>query len=204
MVINGEAPGTNYLIASMEEVCFKSRAEWRRWLARNHDKSTGIWLVFFKIQASKTSLDYDAAVEEALCYGWIDSIIKKLDEDRYARKLTPRKLDSLWSDSNKRRVAMLIKNGQMTKFGLAKIEAAKQSGLWSKSPKPQITAGTPAEFEQALAKNKKAKTFFDQLAPSCRKQYIGWIAIAKRPETRERRIKESIALLARGEKLGMK
>ncbi len=188
----------------MKQICLTSRAEWRRWLARNHGKETGIWLVFLKKQSGKPTLDYDAVVEEALCYGWIDSIIKKLDDERYARKLTPRKLDSRWSESNKKRVAALIKNGRMTKFGLAKIEAAKQSGLWSKSPKPQIAPGIPAEFERALAKNTKAKTFFDQLAPSYQRQFSGWIAIAKLPETRARRVKESIALLARGEKLGMK
>jgi uncharacterized protein YdeI (YjbR/CyaY-like superfamily) len=127
----------------MKHVLLTSRAEWRRWLAENHDKETSIWLVFFKKQAGKPTLDCDAVVEEALCYGWIDSIIKKIDDDRYARKLTPRKPDSRWSDSNKNRVAALIKDGRMTKLGLAKIEAAKQSGLWAKSPKPQITPGIP-------------------------------------------------------------
>lgn len=188
----------------MKEVCVKSRADWRRWLAKNHDKETGIWLVFLKQQPAKSTFNYDAVVEEALCYGWIDSIIKKLDADRYARKLTPRKPDSLWSDSNKKRVAKLIELGRMTQFGLAKIEAAKKSGLWEKSPKPNIASGIPIELQQALAKNKNASEFFAQLAPSYRKQFIGWIAIAKRPETRARRVKESIALLARGEKLGMK
>src|SRR5262245_2970386 len=146
----------------MKQVCLQSRAEWRRWLAKNHDKETGIWLVFFKQQSTKPTLDYDAVVNEALCYGWIDSIIKKLVADRYARKLTPRKLDSRWSDSNKRRVAKLIEQGLMTKYGLAKIEAAKKSGLWTQSAKPHIAPGVPAELEKALAKNKKAKAFFDQ------------------------------------------
>jgi uncharacterized protein YdeI (YjbR/CyaY-like superfamily) len=188
----------------MKDVFVTTRADWRRWLAQNHDKETGIWLVCLKKQLGKPTLDYEAVVEEALCYGWIDSIIKKVDSNRYARKLTPRKPDSFWSESNKQRVAKLIRQGRMTRFGLAKINAAKRSGLWTRSAKPSIAPGISAEFLRALAKNKKASVFFAQLAPSYQKQFTSWIAVAKRPETRQRRIKESIALLARGEKLGMK
>jgi uncharacterized protein YdeI (YjbR/CyaY-like superfamily) len=188
----------------MKQVCVTTRADLRRWLAQNHDKEAGIWLVLLKKKSGKPTLDYGAVVEEALCYGWIDSIIKKLDDNRYARKLTPRKLDSFWSESNKRRAEKLIQHGRMTKFGLAKINAAKESGLWNQSAKPQIAPGVPAEFQKALAKNKKANAFFAQLAPSYQRQFTGWIAVAKRPETRQRRVKESIALLTRCEKLGMK
>jgi uncharacterized protein YdeI (YjbR/CyaY-like superfamily) len=188
----------------MKQISPKHRAEWRRWLAQNHNKVPGIWLVFHKKQTGKPTLDYEAMVEEALCYGWIDSIVKKLDDDRYARKLTPRKSTSRWSESNKRRVAKLIRQGRMTKFGLAKIDAAKQTGLWTKSARPQISFHVPMELLKGLAKNKRAQAFFDQLAPSYQKQFIAWIAVAKRPKTRERRINESIQLLARGEKLGMK
>lgn len=188
----------------MKQICLKTRADWRRWLARNHDKETGIWLVFFRNHTGKPTLDYEAVVEEALCYGWIDSIIKKLDDDRYARKLTPRKADSRWSDSNKTRVAKLIRQGRMTEFGMEKVNAAKQSGLWNESARPQISFKIPVELQQALAKNKKASVFFERLAASYQKQFIGWIAVAKRKQTRERRVKEAIVLLTRGEKLGMK
>ena len=188
----------------MKEVYVSTRDAWRKWLAKNHNKSSGIWLVFYKKHTDRPSLDYDAVVEEALCYGWIDSIIKKLDGDRYARKLTPRKPDSCWSDLNKKRVKSLIRRKRMTKFGLERIEQAKQSGAWSQSNRPEIPTDIPAELEQALSKNSKAKTFFEQLAPSYRMQFIGWVASAKRQETRDRRVKESLELLKKGKKLGMK
>ncbi len=155
-------------------------------------------------QKSEPSLEYDAAVEEALCFGWIDSTIKKLDDEKYLRKLTPRRPDSRWSDLNKKRVIKLKKQGLMTKAGIASVNAAKKSGLWDKPDRPSISFVAPKELELALSKNKKAKRFFDQLAPSHRKQFIGWIAVAKRQETKERRIKESIVLLEQNEKLGMK
>jgi uncharacterized protein YdeI (YjbR/CyaY-like superfamily) len=188
----------------MLEVCLMTRAEWRRWLARNHDTETGVWLVFHKNSASGQSLEYETVVEEALCYGWIDSIIKKLDDDRYARKLTPRRTSSKWSESNKRRVAKLIKSGRMTKHGLSKIEAAKRTGKWSESAALKIPRNMPDELRKALARNKKANAFFEQLGPSYRRQFIGWIAAATRAETKRLRVEESVARLARGEKLGMK
>lgn len=189
----------------MQELHFQNRELWRSWLAENHDTvEEGIWLVYYKKETGTPSMDYEASVEEALCYGWIDSIIKKLDAERYVRKFTPRKLDSLWSDSNKKRVRKLIDSSQMTAAGLAKIAAAKASGLWEQPPVSGVAFELPEEFTQALAAHSKARSFFDSLAPSYRKYFIGWIASAKRPETRERRIQESIALLEKGEKLGMK
>ncbi len=188
----------------MKRVYVKNRSEWRNWLSQNHDKSSGIWLVFYKKHTGKSTLEYEEAVEEALCFGWIDSIIKKADEEKYLRKLTPRKADSRWSELNKKRIAKLTKQGHMTESGIAKVEEAKKSGLWDQPDRPQISLDIPRELESALAKNIKAKKFFDQLAPSYQKQFIGWIAAAKRRETRERRLRESIALLEQGEKLGMK
>jgi len=188
----------------MQELYFKTREAWRNWLALNHDKNTGVWLVFYKKHTGKPTLDYEAAVEEALCFGWIDSIIKKLDEDRYVRKLTPRKPDSRWSDLNRQRIERVIRQGRMTESGLAKINAAKASGLWEESGRPQISLEVPPELRQALTRRPKAKAFFDQLAPSYRKQFIGWIATAKQQATRDRRVKETITLLAQGKKLGMK
>lgn len=189
----------------MKQLHFKTPQAWRDWLHKNHDREPeGVWLIFFKKDTGKASVDYNAAVEEALCYGWIDSIIKKLDDEKYARKFTPRKHDSKWSELNKKRVEKLIKQNRMAAPGLAKVEAAKQGGLWHKPDRPQISLELPPEFKQALAQNPQARKFFDDLAPSYKKQYIAWIAVAKRPETRENRIRESLALLQRGEKLGMK
>ncbi len=188
----------------MKQVYVKTRKEWRNWLDQNHDKSSGIWLVFYKKHTSKATLEYDAVVEEALCFGWIDSIIKKIDDEKYVRKLTPRKADSRWSELNRRRITKLKKQGLLTEAGIRKVQEAKASGLWNKPDRLQIPSSTLSELECALAKNKKAKSFFDQLAPSYQKRFIGWISAAKRQETKERRLRESIALLEQGEKLGMK
>ena len=156
-------------------------------------------------KAGKISVEYGASVEEALCYGWVDSIIKKLDDTKYARKFTPRKESSKWSPSNKKRVEQLIREGLMTEHGLQKVEAAKRTGNWDNPvQKPKLTFDMPAEFTEALRKNKRAKKTFEKLVPTYQKQYLGWIEVAKRPDTKEKRIKESIRLLAEGKKLGLK
>jgi uncharacterized protein YdeI (YjbR/CyaY-like superfamily) len=189
----------------MKTIQVKDQAEWRVWLAANHDKETAVWLVYYKKQTGKTCIEYDASVEEALCFGWIDSIIKKLDGTKYARKFTPRNVGSHWSPSNKKRVEQLIEKGLMTEYGLQKVEAAKRTGNWDTPvQKPELTFEMPPEFEGALRKDKKAEETFRKLAPTYQRQYIGWIEVAKRPETKEKRIKESIRLLAEGKKLGLK
>ncbi len=188
----------------MKRVYVTNRDEWRDWLSRHHATEAEVWLIFYKKETSKPTIPYEAAVEEALCFGWIDSIIKKIDATRYARKFTPRKDKSMWSELNRRRAEKMIKEGRMTDFGLAKIQTARKTGLWDKDPRPQISLDIPPEFAKALARSKKAKENFDKLAASYRKHYIGWIAVAKRAETRKRRIEESVALLEKGKKLGLK
>jgi len=188
----------------LNSLYFKTTKEWRAWLGENHDKEAELWLIFYKKETGKPTLEYEAAVEEALCFGWVDSIIKKIDEQQFARKFTPRKDDSKWSPLNKSRVERLIKSGRMTKIGLAKIETAKANGMWDQPDRPEISFDLPEDFQLALEENQQAGIFFKQLAPSYKKQYIGWIQVAKRAETRAKRIKESIELLAKGEKLGMK
>lgn len=103
---------------------------WREWLRQHHDRQAGVWLVYFKPHTRRPTLSYGASVEEALCFGWVDNLIRKLDEDRYARRFTPRKPDSNWSASNCRRVERLIEAGRMTEHGLALVEAARRSGRW--------------------------------------------------------------------------
>jgi len=188
----------------MDEIYFKNAAEWRTWLAGNHDKSSGIWLVFYKKDSGKPSISYETAIEEALCYGWVDSIIRKIDEEKYVRKFTPRRNNSKWSESNKKRVARLINQKRMVEPGLLKVTIAKKSGMWEKPDRPQISFELPKEFKSALDKNHKAKQNFETLASSYQKHYIAWIAVAKKPETRANRIKESIRLLESREKLGLK
>jgi len=188
----------------MKQLYVTNREQWRRWLSEHHGGEAGVWLIFYKKETHKRAIDYEDAVEEALCFGWIDSIIKKIDNEKYVRKFTPRKDKSKWSELNRKRANKMIKEGRMTDVGLAKIKAAKKTGLWEKDGRPVISFDVPPELAKKLAKNKKAKENFDKLAPSYRRQYIGWIVVAKRAETKKRRIEESIALLEKGKKLGIK
>ena len=165
----------------MKQIYVASRGEWRSWLAENHDKEKrGVWLVFFKRQTGRPSVDYEESVEEALCFGWIDSIIKTIDADKYCRKFTPRKIESRWSRTNRKRAEKIIEEGRMTDFGLAKIEAAKRSGSWVKDPRPVINLDIPSELSEALARNRRAKDYFEKLAPTYQKHFIGWIVTARR------------------------
>lgn len=188
----------------MKQLCFTTSQEWREWLHKNHDQETEVWLVFYKKKTGKPCISYDAAVEEALCFGWIDSIVRKIDEEKYAQKFTPRKDKSKWSESNKNRIAKLIQEERMTEIGLMKIQAAKANGQWEKPDRPEINYDLPEELQSAFQENTKAKENFEHLALSYQKQFIAWIKTAKREETKKKRIQESISLLERGEKLGMK
>lgn len=189
----------------MKIIEVKNREEWRLWLAANHDKEKEAWLVYYKQKTRKTSIKYDDSAEEALCYGWIDSIIKKLNDTKYLRKFTPRNDNSQWSILNKKRVEKMMKEGLMTEHGLKKVEAAKRNGKWDNpAQKPALQFRIPPDFAAALKKNKKAEKTFMKMAPTYQKQYLGWIEIAKRPETKDKRIKESIRLLSEGQKLGLK
>lgn len=188
----------------MEEIYLANRAQWRDWLERNHRSSAGVWLVFYRKGSGKPSPGYDEAVEEALRYGWVDSLIRKIDDERHARKMTPRTAASGWSASNIRRIEKLSKQGLMTEAGLRLVEEAKRAGRWQPVQPPRVPLNLPAEFERALAANPRARKHFDQLPPSQRKYFIGWVALAKRPETRQRRVEESIRLLEQGKRLGLK
>jgi uncharacterized protein YdeI (YjbR/CyaY-like superfamily) len=165
---------------------------------KHHRTSPGVWLVFYKHHSGAKSIPYEDAVREALCFGWIDSLIKRLDDKRYALKFTPRKPTSKWSALNRQRWAALKRAGRLTSAGLAAAPTDNQY-----APKPTIP-DLPGYIAEALKANPKAWEFFKKLAPSHRRHFVGWIHTAKRPETREKRIRESIALLAAGRKLGLK
>ena len=154
--------------------------------------------MFHKDHTGVKSIPYEDTVREALCFGWIDSLIKRLDDDRYARKFTPRQPTSKWSDINRKRWVALKAAGLLTAAGLA---AAPSDNTYA--PRPAIP-DLPAYIAKALKANPKAWSFFQGLAPTYRRHFVGWIHTAKRPETRENRIRESIALLAAGKKLGLK
>jgi uncharacterized protein YdeI (YjbR/CyaY-like superfamily) len=175
-----------------------SRRQWRAWLTKNHASSPGVWLVFYKAHTGIKSIPYEEMVREALCFGWIDSLVKRLDDERYALKVTPRKPTSKWSDLNRNRWLELQAAGLLTSAGLA---AAPTNNTYA--PRPVIPE-LPAYIAKALKANARAWKFFRQLAPTYRRDFVMWIHIAKRPETRARRIRESLSLLAAGKKLGLK
>jgi uncharacterized protein YdeI (YjbR/CyaY-like superfamily) len=187
-----------------EELHMASRGNWRSWLEKNHDTKKGAWLIFYKKHTGKPNVTYDEAVEEALCFGWIDSIVKTIDSEKFARRFTPRKPDSKWSESNKKRAEKMITQGRMTKAGLELINQAKQRGQWSQNSLPQREISVPKYIEHPLGSNEKALINFIKLAPSYRRRYIGWVDSAKKEETRKRRLAEVIGVLERNEKLGIK
>ncbi len=175
-----------------------SRRQWRTWLGKHHASSPGVWLVFHKGHTGVKSIAYEDSVREALCFGWVDSLVKRLDDERYARKFTPRKPTSKWSDSNRRRWLELETAGLLTPAGLAVAPTDK-----GYAPPPAIPE-LPAYIARALRANPKAWTFFRELAPTYRRHFVGWIHSAKRSETREKRTREAVALLEAGKKLGLK
>ncbi len=177
----------------------RNRRDFRKWLKKHHDSVSEIWLVFHKRHTDVKSIKYDDAVEEALCFGWIDSIIRRLDAARYARKFTPRKADSKWSTVNRRRYRSLESRRLLAPPGL-KRPPTNRSG-----DAPKLSRSTiPSYIVKTLKANPRAWHFFEQLAPSYRRAYVGWIHSAKRVETREKRLREAVSLLAAGEKLGLK
>ena len=189
----------------MKTVHVVEREEWRDWLKANGKKEKEIWLVFFKKHTGKVRLAYEDAVEEALCFGWIDSIAKRLDDERYVQKFTPRKKGSNWSERNIARAKKMIAAGLMADAGLALIDATllqRRPG-----PSPAKAAGKrpiPAFIADALAGDDRARVFFDSLAPSARNLYVGWVDSAKKEETKQRRLAEMLANLRAKTKLGLK
>ena len=176
----------------------RNRQQWRAWLAKHHTSSPGVWLVLYKAHTGVKSIPYEDIVREALSFGWIDSLVKRLDDDRYALKVTPRRATSKWSDINRKRWAELKAAGLLTSAGLA---AAPTSNTYAARP---VIPELPVYIAKALKANPKAWKFFRELAPTHRRQFVVWIHTAKRSGTRENRIRESIGLLAAGKKLGLK
>ncbi|HEX5107453.1 MAG TPA: YdeI/OmpD-associated family protein [Vicinamibacterales bacterium] len=176
----------------------RSRRQWRAWLAKHHLSSPGVWLVFYKKHTGVTSIRYEDVVREALCFGWIDSLVRRLDDARFALKVTPRRPTSKWSDSNRKRWAELETAGLLAPAGRAAAPTKR-----TYAPKPVIPT-LPAYIARAFRAEPAAWQFFRTLAPTDRRQFVVWIHIAKKPETRVKRLRESLRLLAAGKKLGLK
>ncbi len=190
----------------MRKTLFRSAAEWRAWLAQNHAGEAEIWLVYYKRAAGKASVTHEEALDEALCYGWIDGVINRLDDERYMQRWTPRKPGSVWSAANKARIEKLTHEGRMAPPGLAKAAAARRDGSWDKlSDIDRIgrPLEIPADLKKALAENPAAREKFERLLPSQKKLWGWWILSAKKPETRARRIAETVKGVAAGRRPGM-
>lgn len=169
-----------------------NRKEWRDWLERNAGSSTGVWLAIGKKGNPVTSLSYDDAVEEALAFGWIDSLTKRLDEHRFLQVFTPRRPNSVWSATNKARVERLTAEGLMTEAGLRAVEVAKVNGSWSSFDDVEAMI-IPDDLAEGLASTAGAREGFEKMSASDRKMVLYWVASAKRPETRSNRIAQAAA-----------
>jgi uncharacterized protein YdeI (YjbR/CyaY-like superfamily) len=172
-------------------VLFKTRAAWRTWLERNHDQKTGIWLAYYKKGTGKKSVTYKEALDEALCFGWIDSVINRIDEERYMQRWTPRKPRSIWSAANKSHIRRLRAEGRMAAPGLAAIAIAKKNGSWNRLDDIENfdrEGGPLTAVLAAIGSIPGLKEKFAALTPSRRKMLSYWIASAKRPQTVARRL----------------
>lgn len=184
----------------MKTLSFKTANEFRGWLARNHADSEGIWLRFFKKHSGHPSLTYAEALDQALCYGWIDGRVDPCDEKSWLRKFTPRRPNSGWSRRNTQHAERLISAGAMTRAGLEEVEAAKADGRWQRAYDSPRNAAPPEDFLAELEKNKKAKAFFETLNKANVYSIVYRIQTAKKPETRRKRMKAILEMLVRGEK----
>lgn len=185
----------------LQAVYAPDRLAWRAWLSRNHDRAAGVWLVYYKLGSGRPRLAYADAVEEALCYGWIDSRPNKIDEHRYMQLFTPRKPRSGWSKLNKERIARLEAAGLIEPAGLAKIDAARLDGSWNALDSVEAFE-MHDELRAALDANPAALQHFEAFSASTRKGLLAWVSQAKRPETRARRIEEVVRNAAEGRRAG--
>lgn len=179
---------------------FASQQELADWLAENHDQSAGVWLKLAKKNTGVPSVTYDEAVEVALCYGWIDSQKKGFDESFWLQRFTPRKPKSIWSKINREKVEGLIASGRMQAPGLAAVELAKQDGRWEAAYDSQSTIEPPEDLLAALDANPKAKAFFATLDSANRYAILFRLQTTRKAETREKRLRQFVEMLARGEK----
>jgi uncharacterized protein YdeI (YjbR/CyaY-like superfamily) len=186
---------TDYVVMS-----FETTDQWRKWLEKNHADSPGLWLRMYKKASGIKTITYLEALHEALCYGWIDGQVKPFDETSWIQKFTPRRKRSMWSKRNIGFAEQLIKDGKMTSAGLKEIEEAKADGRWEAAYDSPSNMTVPEDFLKELTKNKKAEEFFKTLNKS-NTYAIAWrLQTAKKPETREKRMKQILEMMAKGEK----
>ncbi len=167
---------------------FNTKDEWHNWLVENHADKDELWLVYYKKETGKEGISYRESLEEAICFGWIDGLLKKLDHEKYVRRFTPRKPKSIWSKINKDIALELITTKRMKPLGLQKVEEAKSNGNWDKAYNMQEKAVIPDDLKTILQTDKEAWNNFQNFTNSIQSRYIFWIEEAKREETRKRRL----------------
>ncbi len=177
-----------------ETLYVKSGEEWRNWLSEHHQNKKEIWLIFYKKAIEKSSISYNDSVEEAICFGWIDGIKKRKDNEKFTHRFTPRNEKSVWSIVNKRIAEKMINKGRMTDVGLTKIEAAKSSGRWFDAYGQKTKPNIPADLKEALLKNKKACKNWTKFGNSYQNRYIRLVTRAKTEETRKKQIDKIVRL----------
>ena len=182
-----------------EQLVFKNRNAFRIWLLKNHSRREGLWLVFGKNNAIET-LTPEEALEEALCFGWIDGLVKRVDETRYVKFFSPRRAKSKWSEKNKKTAERLIRRGRMTSSGRQAIERAKQDGLWDPQRRMIVTSEDINRFAQVIIPYPQAAGNFQKMPPSVKKLFAGFYMDAKQEETRRRRLEKLVTLLEQNKK----
>ena len=180
---------------------FKNRDEWRKWLEKNYRKEKEVWLVHYKKHVGKIGIQLEEAVEEALCFGWIDGKLRKVDKERFILRYSPRKANSVWSKLNRERVERLVKSGKMTAAGLSVIEEAKKRGSWNQAYTNLKRDRIPPDLRKALAEDKRALDNFQRFANSYRNMYIQWVKSAKTGKTRRERIEKVVKQASQNKKL---
>jgi len=169
-----------------------SREDWRDWLKRNHDRAEEVWLKISKKHTRTHGISYEEGVEEAICFGWIDGKMKSMDEETYMLRFSPRRRGSLWSELNREKAVRMIKARRMTRAGMEKVDEAKKNGRWDSAYSSRKEPVPPDQLNEALSKDTVALRNFNELSNSKKMAYIHWINEAKKDETRERRIEETI------------
>ena len=186
-----------------ETIYVTTADEFRKWLIQNHHSKKEIWLIQYKKATKKPSINYVEAVEEAICFGWIDGLLRSIDGEKYALRYSPRKSKSIWAENNKRRVEKLIREGRMTTAGLEKIAQAKAGGEWEAGTAREDVNVIPPDLERELRKHKAAWASFEKWPASRKKMHFYWLTSAKRVETRQKRIQAIIEMAMANEKRGI-
>ena len=185
------------------KLIFKDAAGWRSWLEKNHATADEAWLIHYKKNSAKTAISREEALEEALCFGWIDGKLRSMDEEKYSLRYSPRRRGSVWSLANKKRAEKLIAEGRMTAAGTQKIDEAKENGLWDRAYSSRDEIVVLDELKRALEKDAVAARNFESFAKSYRLMYAGWVAEAKTAETRRRHIEKVVQRSRRNLKPGI-